>query len=500
MKKIKNTILLLFTAFAMFSCGDDDIYQTDPGSFVYDSYYENEDQFRTAINGMYVSFFDLGYYAGSGSSTDIISYGDILADNLILNPDGRQAGFSAHIWNFSGGVTTSIYQNSYKMISRANAILVNLHKLDPLVEGGEVTVESREEIRAHALAVRALAHFEIARHYVKIPTQSADANSFVGIAYVEEFIPLAGLYPARLNTVAEVYERIIADLEAAIPYLVENETDYVDGQLNRNSAMGLLSKVYLYAGDYEKVIEYAAPVVASVSPAESSELTSLWRSESSPGVLFQRPVASVSDPIIGVSFSQGNGAGLVAEYAVDKAFFDLFESTEIERRNVTARRSNPKNIYYVTKYMAGDYGLGRHHGRYLRVEEVILNLAEAYYLDTQEGMALSTLNILRDNRYSSYAGGESGDDLFNAIQLERRKELAFETGDRWFTIKRLLGVPGIPSSYSQGVVRSGNGHLYDGTGVPSSVQTLSPTAREWQFPLTNSQLVNNPNMTQTPGY
>ena len=63
-----------------------------------------------------------------------------------------------------------------------------------------------------------------------------------------------------------------------------------------------------------------------------------------------------------------------------------------------------------------------------------------------------------------------------------------------------MGVPCIPSMYAQGLIRSGNGHFADGTGNPSPSQTLLPDAREWQFPLTQTILIRNPNMTQTPGY
>lgn len=495
MKKNLNRIFLTFAiigvSIANVGCSDDDIYLEDPGNVVYQDYYKTEAEFRAAVEGMYQSFFSAGYYAGADNSSDMISMGEIMADNVILNPNGRQAGFSAHVWNFASAAPSSIYESSYMMIARANAILDNIDNLDVY---NIPTVKA--EIRAHALAVRALAHFEISRWYLKIPTQSSDANSFVGIAYVEQFDPLGEFLPSRLATVSDVYTKVLADLEEAIPNLPATATP---GQISQKAANGLMSRIQLYNGNYPAVIAYAQSVVASTPVPLASELQAYWRSQNSIGVLIERPVATNSDPIIGVSYSQGNGPTLTTEYTVDKAFYDLFESTETSRRNAFIGYHTPSNTYFVNKYVQSAFGLGRNHGRYLRIEEVILNLAEAQYLNGDPGGALITLDKLRDNRYTSYTGGETGDALFAAIQLERRKELAFES-DRFFTLKRLQNVPNIPSSYRQGVVRSGNGHLADGTGSPSSVLTLTPSEREWQFPLSLLQLQSNPNMTQTPGY
>lgn len=494
-------LLLLISAFSLSTvgCNDDDIYNADPDDTLVEDYYQNEQHFVEAVNGMYMGFFTLGYYGGSGASADIIIVGDLLSDNLIINPDGRGSNGLSHIWEYNTAAPSNIYGASYLLASRANAILDNLDNID-LFDNPEDPADLDDpdlkiHVRAHALAVRGLAHFEIVRNYGMIPTQSADANNFVGVPYVDTYDP--NIQPARLSTVAEVYDRIISDLEAA---LVDIPETYVQGQLNKNAVRGLLSRVYLYKGDYDKVIEYATPVVNAIQPCPSANLQQLWRSQVSDGVLFERYVISAADPVIGTNYSQGIGGALVAEYVVDKAFYDTFEATEAQRRDASIQFIPALNIYAVRKYLQSTFGAGIQHGRYLRVEEVILNLAEAQYLSGDQGGALTTLNLLRSKRYTTFAGGESGDALFNAIQSERRKELCFETGDRWFTLKRLLGVPGIPSMWHEGVVRSGNGHLADGTGTPSTTQVLPASSHKWQFPMSQIQLIRNPNLTQTPGY
>lgn len=494
MKKFSLYLLFSIALIGLtISCGDDDIYNTDPDDTEVRYFYTSEDEFEWSVNGLYDGFFQLGYYGGSGSATDIIIVGDLLSDNLITNPGGRGSNRISHIWGYDSSAPSDIYSASYQIVSRANALLGNLDNIDAFTELEDPDL--KQHVRGHALAMRALAHFEIARNYVKIPTQSADANSFVGIPYVDVYDPY--IQPARLATVQDVYARIVEDLTLALNDIPDT---YVQWRMNKNSVRGLLSRVYLYMGEYDLAIAAAAPVVAAVQPCEANNLQQLWRSQISDGVLIERPVSTKDDPTIGVNYSQGIGSGLVAEYVVDKAFYDTFEATDAKRRDASIQFINSLNVYAVKKYLQSTYGAGIQHGRYLRVEEVILNMAEAQYLDGDQGGALTTLNKLRDKRYTSYAGGETGDALFAAIQNERRKELCFETGDRWFTLKRLQGVPGIPSSFQQGVVRSGNGHFADGTGVPSTAQTLSPSSAKWQFPMTNTQLIRNPNLTQTPGY
>lgn len=497
---LKYIGLSLFTTFFV-SCNDDDIRNDDPGNAVFDLYFYSLDEVEAAVNGMYQSFFDGGLYSAENG---IIVVGDALSDNLVQNPAGRGTLTTGYNWLYSAGTgaPTAIYSTGYRMASRANAILNNsdTYLIDSLITPAEL--QTKKELLAEARAMRAIGHFEVAKSFAKIPTQSADANSSLGIAYVETFDPLS--QPSRLATVAEVYDKIIGDLLAAYEDIPAASTSSF--RLNKTSVGAMLAEVYLYMGKYDKVVEYAAPILNSTPVIASGDVANYWRSnlpEGTSGAIFETHVVQSTEfpPIIGTNYSQGANSGLKAEFVADKAFYDLFSADDKRRtpyfKIVTPTGFEP--IISVNKYVSSSYGEGMQRGRYIRVEKVLLNLAEAQYLTGDQPGALLTLNKLRDERYTSYPGGETGDDLFNAIQLERRKELAFE-GDRFYTVKRLLGVPGIPSQYHQGMVRSGNGHNADGSGVPPSYLTLEANAREWQFPLNNSILIYNPNMTQTPGY
>lgn len=501
MNKFFKYIGISLLAFFFVGCTDDDIKNDDPGNAVFDLYFYSLEEVETAVNGIYQTFFDAGLYSDGGG---IIVVGDALSDNVVQNPGGRGTLNAGYNWLYNSGTgsPSGIYETGYRMVSRANAILNNsdTYLIDSLMTPQEV--QTKKELLAEARALRAIGHFEVAKSFAKIPTQSSDANSSIGIVYSEIFDPFA--QPSRLSTVAEVYDKIIEDLLAAYQDIPANSDSSF--RLNKNGVAAMLAKVYLYMGRYDKVVEYATPVVTAVPVCEAGDIANYWRSnlaEGVSGVILETHVIQSNEfpPKIGTNYSQGANSQLKAEFVADKALYDLFDSSDKRRtpyfKVVTPEGFEP--IISVNKYIASAYGEGMQRGRYIRVEDVLLNLAEAQYLSGDQAGALISLNKLRDERYTSYTGGESGDALFDAIQLERRKEFAFE-GDRFYTVKRLLGVPGIPVQYSQGMMRSGNGHNADGTGVAPSYLTLLPSAREWQFPLSNSVLIYNPNMTQTPGY
>ena len=149
------------------------------------------------------------------------------------------------------------------------------------------------------------------------------------------------------------------------------------------------------------------------------------------------------------------------------------------------------NNYNAVRKFLGEPGQvnGRVDIKVLRAAEVVLNKAEAQYELNQGANALATLNTLRDVRYSSYTGGESGQALEDAIQFERRVELSFE-GHRFFDLKRR----------GEAVVRSNNGDIQDGSGTPPEFLTLPAGDFKFQLPIPIDEINANSNMDQNSGY
>lgn len=134
----------------------------------------------------------------------------------------------------------------------------------------------------------------------------------------------------------------------------------------------------------------------------------------------------------------------------------------------------------------------------VRLSEIVLMLAEAYYHKGDNDSALRWLNELRRNRIEDVSDltmaslpavrpddrivvdcqGKAVTPLLQAIFDERRKELYME-GDRWYELKR----NGCPEWW---VISNG----------------LKYTTREYLYtsPISKSDVDLNPGLEQNPGY
>ncbi|MFC3160386.1 RagB/SusD family nutrient uptake outer membrane protein [Chryseobacterium arachidis] len=240
MKKYIIKIVALFTVTVTAVSCTDDLTVLPNDRLVIDTYYTTENDFRKGVDYAYDAFKIAGYYSGDNSQAIIP---DILSDNLIQNPQGRRSNNSAYIFDIAANVgdVTSAYGGGYAVAARANAVLDKINNLSPGA--------FRNNIEAEAKAIRAIAHFDIVRRYCKIPTQSADAAGSIGIAYVEIYDPY--LVTTRNLNVSQVYDKILNDLLFAEQNI--SQTASV-GKLTKAAIQGMLSRVYLYKGDYDNVI------------------------------------------------------------------------------------------------------------------------------------------------------------------------------------------------------------------------------------------------------
>jgi hypothetical protein len=103
-------------------------------------------------------------------------------------------------------------------------------------------------------------------------------------------------------------------------------------------------------------------------------------------------------------------------------------------------------------------------------------------------MAMRDLNTVRTARISGYVNEDlTGATLVNAIADERRREFVGE-GHRFFDLKRTTRT-----------LRRGST-----CGIPSQSPidkcSLTPTSREWTFPITETLTNANPNLVQNPSW
>jgi tetratricopeptide (TPR) repeat protein len=476
MKKIILKITVIALVLTGITSCDSKLDQVPFDAFGNENAYISAADFDNAIRGAY-SMLTTGSLYGGGDNGSMISAGDVLADNVTTAQSGRGTLRGLHNWRYvaSDGPLFGIYAQSYKLIYRTNLILENIDAF----EG-----DSKEDITAEAKALRALAHFNTVSFFGKIPTQSGDANSSLGIAYVKEAD--ANALPAR-ETVGAVYDNIVADLTDALAGI--NETNPA-GRLDKEGVATILSRVYLYMGKYDLAVSAANNVTSK--PAARNNVVGVWTDENQDGLLFYIPNEIGTLGIgIGVAYSQGGLTSLIPEYVVDYSFYNEFSDDDIRKEAFIVSASNSTgNFNAVKKWLGrGTATDGLVDLKILRASESYLNKAEAYYRLGNDTQARNALDEVRSRRYTSFPGGETGEALLNAIKLERRLEFAFE-GQRFLDIKR----------WGEGVQRDGFGDMADGTGVPSDVQSLSAGSNKFQLPIYQGVIDANPNIQQNPGY
>ncbi|WP_165750189.1 RagB/SusD family nutrient uptake outer membrane protein [Cellulophaga sp. Z1A5H] len=480
---MKNNIkiLVLLFSFGFFLSCDDELNNLEPFTEGNpETFFNSVSAFQNGVDGAYRQLWN--YYSSTGSGLQGIP--DILSDNVIQVQTGRNSNSDYYNYRYTpatGGAISLYWSEAYEAVNVANLVI---GQIDNLGDGAD-----KDNILGQALAIRALAHFDLVRVYGKIPTQSADANASLGVVYIkvedgDTGDPLAE--PVR-ETVASNYAEIIGDLERASQLIGD---DNGQGKLNVNGVYGLLSRVYLYNGEYQKAIDAADNV--SVQLATAEELEGLYTDSNEAGIVVKLAIntsVESSGNNVGVLYSQTSETADILEFAFDFDFFNGFDVDDQRLGIISYIGVNTGNQYNAISKFLGEAGEvnGRVDVKVMRAEEVLLNKAEAQYELGQD--ALTTLNTLRDLRFVSYAGGETGQALEDAIQYNRRAELAFE-GHRFFDLKRR----------GEAVMRSTMGDVIDGSGTPPDFPTLAADNFRFQLPIPTSEINANQNMVQNPGY
>ena len=472
----KITVLALFVGISV-SC-DSELDQVPFDSFGTADAYTTSADFENAIRGVYSSLTGGSMYGGSDAG-GMMDAPDILSDNVTFAQKGRGTRRTLHNWQYGAADSPlyGLYLTAYRTVYRANLILANV---------GDYEGENKATIVAEAKALRALSHFNVATFFAKIPTESGDANGSLGVAYVTEPDPNA--LPARL-TVAETYSMIAADLVEAA---ADINTSSVPGRMNRDAVNTLLSRVYLYMGEYQKSIDAANLVSTPI--AARDKVVGVWEDTNQAGVLFYIPNdIPVLGLNIGVTWSQGSKTALIPEYVISYDFYQMFAADDIRKDAYTMQASNNADglQFNAIKKLFGRPGQtnGMVDMKIFRAAESYLNKAEAYFALGNETAARTALDAVRTKRYTTPPSGETGTALRDAIRTERRLEFAFEY-QRFFDLKR----------WGASIVRDGRGDLADGGGTPSDVQTLPAGNIKFELPISQSAMDKNPNLVQNPGY
>lgn len=347
------------------------------------------------------------------------------------------------------------YRGDYQIIARANQVLATIDKI-------EFAEASKNNIKGQAYFLRAYAYFELVRYFGKVPLH---------------LVPVANRSEAALPLSEEsaVYEQIIKDAQQAIA-LLPPKSQQEAGRATKGAAQTLLANVYVVQknwGEAEKLLqevvdskEYGLmPTYAeafSTSTGNKNNRESVFEVqflEGSAGLngsfiynFMPRPMTQEElKTITSTSNPQPlNGEGnniptpdIIAAYEPG----DQRKDVSIGYVTLSGSERVNKEYPYIKKF-AKPHALHGNHGMnwpIYRYAEVLLFLAEAQAEQGKTGQAL--LNLMEVRKRAGLLTPPVG-DLKEAIQKERRVELAFEN-KRWLDLVRTGKAVEVITAYGQ---------------------------------------------------
>lgn len=390
------------------------------------------------------------------------------------------------------------WTNYLAQVAVANRIICNIDS----VPDENFDKAERKQWKSEALIWRAWMYFDMVRMWGDVPLVIEEAPAINNDNF-DEVYPM--LFPSR-TPVLEVYAQIIKDLEEALegaPAVNASNKQL----LTKSVAKALLAKVYAEkpVRDYNKTIQYCADVEADgfeLMP-NYSDLYSV--NDAKTDVNYRNTKESIFEMV----YPQGSGNWCTWMFGIDlcdpnskydwakwitpsRDLIQAFENEgDVIRMNEAIVWAQPSwSNHYPSNHYPFMYKTRSRYNSIIKIRfaDILLLKAEAYVATGNLPAAVTLVNKIRERvklpaLNSSITG--SADKMKEAVLKERRLELAFE-GQRWFDLVRndvVLDVMNTLNSRDTG-----------------RTPMLKITEQTILFPVPETQIELNSNLTQNPGY
>lgn len=397
-------------------------------------------------------------------------YQDLRAGIIIEHMVAENAAISGEVMPYNTTSSSSYYTNQllptnsrlpwsnyYRIIYKANRAIEGLSGTSDLPEA------SRTKFKGEALFVRAFSHFMLVNFYGDIPlilTSDVEANRVV-----------------NRTPIKEVYNQIVIDLKDAQSLLQASSNSSLDrSRASYWSATALLSRTYLYMQDYVNAEIEADKVIRSerfellnpggrVFAQNSREAIWQWANNTTQGNNVAASFIYTSNPI----------------YILTKYLLDSFEPGDFRLQYwVKTASFGQQTISIPYKFTSAAVGTDECYTA-IRLAELYLIRAEAKMMQGRYDSGMADINFIRQHHgglNTSLPIPIDQESALTVVLKERRVELFTEGAHRWFDLKR-------------------TGRL-DATMAIEKPNTWNSWAA--LYPILYSDIQQNPNLTQNPGY
>jgi tetratricopeptide (TPR) repeat protein len=319
-------------------------------------------------------------------------------------------------WNMSTSTATDSdvrWEQAYKNLYVYNYVVNNI---------GNPESDLGKLVKGKALALRALSYFTLVNMYGQ-PYNNEYKN--------HECIPLLlkGDFDSSLalNTVDEVYTQVIKDLEEAEKLIPADYQGAVAFLPNLTGIKGLLGKIYLYRGEFQKAIGYFDQVLAAKNFLYDFNTESLADENDPHGdISVPKEYFNFKENIWGMEDSRGN---------LSNYYMDEMDMATDQRFKLFITR---KNRYSYRPDYTEYYWTGQHNLFGVTTAETYLSRAECYARLNDKDKALADLNTLRVNRHEASVATVDATDANDALaKIKKERILDMSTGaNSWFDLKR----------------------------------------------------------------
>ena len=307
------------------------------------------------------------------------------------------------------------WSRPYDQVFFSNVVLGELEQFG----NSEKSTPEWRNLKGSAHFYRAYAFFSLARSFCLGYDPQTASNELGIVLRVDSDIAVS----LPRATLKETFEQIIQDLDTAEPLLPE--TASVNTRPSKAAVWAMLSRVYLYMGNFEKSLEAADRALNLYDTLLDYNLIN-----PSPA----RPFVGNLDEVIFYSelllrtyyfFSAGS--------AISPELYAKYEEDDLRRSLFFFPRAGLMAFRGQYAYLANAFGG-------LAVDELWLNKAECEVRMGQTQRAANSLNTLLAKRFKTGTfipvTELNSEALLEKVLEERRKELVLR-GMRWGDIKRL---------------------------------------------------------------
>ncbi len=464
MKRFKNIFALILMLSAT-SCGEELLDITPSTALPPDIAIQSVADMETVLLGVYSQMQNSDYYGRY-----FILVPDVMSDDVKQNASANRAKEWAE---FNGNeidfIAEEIWTEVYEVILRANTVINSGLEFPAAVK------DLGDQLLGEAYAIRALAHFDIARIYAQTYNFSS-GGSHPGVPIVTEFDPDAE--PTRA-TVGEVYQAVLSDLDRSISLMNQSRGT---GFFSRDAAVALQARIALYMSDFAKAESLASQVIdgGNFSLTSTEGYLDAWAANgSAPDVIFE----------VIMTESDNNGGDALGRMYINEGYGDYLPSLDLV--NLIDSNDIRSQLFKFDETLAGVYGTirvnkfpninGEDNTPVIRLSELYLIRAEARAMTGNEAGAIEDLMTIRQRAWpTAPAVTATGEALLDEIEREKRIELMFEGHRLWDLMRK-----------GRSVMR---------TDCTAPICEINYPNERFILPIPQQELVANPNISQNPGY